>query len=231
MEDYKHARGDECEDLVCQRLQSLVDQRDVRLLRNLYLPYKDRTAEIDLLLCTTRGFFCLECKAIQGTIYGTRDAWNWRCNLGDYWFVFYNPIRQNSVHLRALSEYLGEIPVFPYIVFYDGCDIRGLKASIPEYMILHYTSLVETLMLHIRALPSMLRPRQLQRLCSDLESYTHVTPEQKEQHIQKAREAILTCPMCGGRLVKRFGFSWFYGCSNFPVCHYMRPCNAIQFNM
>lgn len=37
----------------------------------------------------------------------------------------------------------------------------------------------------------------------------------------KSQEYAISCPKCGGELLRRKGrFGFFYGCSNFPVCRY-----------
>ena len=62
------------------------------------------------------------------------------------------------------------------------------------------------------------------------ELYFTLSKEQKKTHVQdiktatKERENKIQngiCPKCGGQLVLRKGkFGSFYGCSNYPRCHF-----------
>lgn len=116
-----NVKGDVGEVIISSYLRSEVG---TYLVRNIYLPYEDKTTEIDMLWLTSKGIFCIECKNYSGTI--KTDFYD------DYWLVEYNswhteklfnPIKQNMRHTYALSDLLEsygiDIEVTPVVVFTD----------------------------------------------------------------------------------------------------------------
>ena len=81
------------------------------------------TSQIDHLLITKQGIVVIETKNYSGTIYGSEHGKLWTQQIpGSYAEPrrFYNPIRQNEGHIRALTEILkGEnnIPFHSLVVF------------------------------------------------------------------------------------------------------------------
>lgn len=82
--------------------------KDSYLLRNinLYSERLEKYIEIDILLITTNGIYCIESKFVSTSIVGDmKDR---------MWFVYnaygtnrvYNPYIQNTEHLRCLKQYL-----------------------------------------------------------------------------------------------------------------------------
>ena len=113
--------GDVGEVLIASNLRS---EFGTSLVRNIYLPYENKTTEIDMIWLTPKGVFCIECKNYSGTI--KTDFYH------DYWRVEYNswhserlfsPIKQNMRHTYALSDLLEshdiDIEVTPVVVFTD----------------------------------------------------------------------------------------------------------------
>ena len=89
-------------------------------LCNVYLPYKGRTSEVDVIMLHETGIYVFESKNYSGWIFGDES--------GQYWTQFlnkntknrfYNPILQNKTHIRALRQYLqldDKIRILSYIV-------------------------------------------------------------------------------------------------------------------
>lgn len=80
-------------------------------LFNVLIPKRNgETTEIDLILICSKGLFVFECKNFSGWIFGDELQKNWtqtlpigrgRCRKEQ----FYNPIMQNSSHIRHLKKY------------------------------------------------------------------------------------------------------------------------------
>ena len=99
------------------------------VLKNIYVPYQGKTSEIDLLMIHEKGIFVFESKNYSGWIFGNASQLNWTQSLqnGEK-HHFYNPIRQNQTHIKALSEYL-DMPVssfISYIVFSERCSLKSV---------------------------------------------------------------------------------------------------------
>ena len=78
------------------------------IFTNIYLPGKNTTnTELDIVLISLKGIFLYEVKNYRGFIYGSQH--------NEYWIQvfnrfrkhkFYNPLRQNYAHHKALETYL-----------------------------------------------------------------------------------------------------------------------------
>ena len=105
-----------------RRLKLFIDKEDV-ILENLLLPDGSGTTEIDKVIISKKGIFCVESKYWGGYISGG--------NVGD-WIqtTFYdgckkqrklhNPVIQNQGHIKALDKiFNGDYPIFN-VVFLVG---------------------------------------------------------------------------------------------------------------
>lgn len=98
-----------------------------KILMNLQIPTDNgRTTEIDLLLIHETGLYVFEVKHYKGTIYGKTSDQKWtqyfRTSPNSH---FYNPIRQNQYHIKALQKNYSSIPIHSLIVFTSPhCDLR-----------------------------------------------------------------------------------------------------------
>lgn len=116
-----NVKGDVGEVVISSYLRSEVG---TRLVRNIYLPYEDKTTEIDMLWLTSRGIFCIECKNYSGSIRTDfyEDYWKVEYNL---WHTekLFNPIKQNMRHTSTLAELLEsyniDIEIIPVVIFTD----------------------------------------------------------------------------------------------------------------
>lgn len=89
------------------------------LYNNLYLPIsEDKWTEIDLVVVHEKGIFVFESKNYTGLVEGEAHEQQWSKSYSEnYNQKFYNPIKQNQTHIRALQQYLGKVPMYSIIVF------------------------------------------------------------------------------------------------------------------
>ena len=74
------------------------------IFQNLYVPYKNFSCEIDILMLHEKGIFVFESKNYSGWIFGTLNQQHWTQTFkSGQKFQFYNPIKQNNTHIKALS--------------------------------------------------------------------------------------------------------------------------------
>jgi hypothetical protein len=112
--------GRNAEALVTAALQSLSMQSYV-VFKNLVIPSEGATShtEIDHVVVSPFGIFCIETKGHHGNIYGNSKSKYWRQYLGKQEFELFSPYRQNYKHIRALAALLGEnlkTPIHSYVV-------------------------------------------------------------------------------------------------------------------
>lgn len=110
-----------CEQDVSRAVRS-IDPSSYAIFDNLVIKSDGNTAhtEIDHVIVSPYGIFCIETKSHKGHIYGYSNNVFWKQYLGDNKYQVYNPIKQNYKHTKALENLLfGNIkaPVHSYVVF------------------------------------------------------------------------------------------------------------------
>ncbi len=194
------------------------------VLKNIYVPYRDKTSEIDLLMIHEKGIFVFESKNYSGWIFGNASQLNWTQSLqnGEK-HQFYNPIRQNQTHIKALSEYLN-IPVSSftsYIVFSERCSLKRVPADTDQVIIVRRPDMLKKLRAQLRSSVNLYSPEEITQLVQKLQPLTNKSEAEKQQHVDDIKEK---CPFCGSELVLRRGkYGQFWGCSTYPKCKFTRP--------
>ena len=194
------------------------------VLKNIYVPYRDKTSEIDLLMIHEKGIFVFESKNYSGWIFGNVSQLNWTQSLqnGEK-HHFYNPIRQNQTHIKALSEYLN-MPISSftsYIVFSERCNLKSVPEDTDQVIIVRRPDMLKKLRAHLRSSVNLYSPEEVLQLAQKLQPLANKSEAEKQQHIDDIKEK---CPFCGSELVLRRGkYGQFWGCSTYPQCKFTRP--------
>lgn len=103
--------------------QLMVLGHEYFIFQNLILPAHRKNlqyTEIDHVVVSRFGIFCIETKSTAGKIYGSRKSKQWTQYLNGKPYLFYNPLKQNYAHVQALKEFLGasvKAPIHHYVVF------------------------------------------------------------------------------------------------------------------
>src|SRR3989344_4811146 len=100
------------EKFVSRKLLEL-DQTRYRILNDLLLPSQGNsvTTQIDHVIVSNFGIFCIETKAYKGWIFGNANQDQWTQVIYHFKKRFYNPLRQNYAHIKAVEELVN--PIFP----------------------------------------------------------------------------------------------------------------------
>jgi hypothetical protein len=116
--------------------------RDLLLVRN------SKSTQIDNILFTHKKIYCIETKNYAGWIYGTETANSWTQTFNNYGKLtknsFYNPLTQNSGHIKSLSSFL-DLPfnVFENIVvFSNECKLKNITTAKPYNHVVNRSDLV-----------------------------------------------------------------------------------------
>lgn len=114
--------GQHGEQFVSQQLHKL-DQAEYKVIDNVMLPSNGRTTntQIDHIVVSNFGIFCVETKNISGWIFGNAYHQKWTQVLYRSKYSFLNPIHQNYAHVKAIEALLFQnkitAHVFPFVAF------------------------------------------------------------------------------------------------------------------
>lgn len=186
------------------------------------------TSEIDLLMIHVKGIFVIESKNYSGYIFGSKDQLYWTQSLNKKTKQrFYNPIKQNQTHIKALSEYLGigANQITSLLVFSERCMLADVPDNDDHLIILKREHLLKYLRRLLRERSIVYSEDEVMQLGRKLKGRSEMDQQEKQEHIDtiKSQQDSLVCPWCGKPLVVRKGkYGPFIGCSGYPKCHYIR---------
>lgn len=116
---------------VNKKLQGI---RGYELLKDIMLPIENGTTQIDHILIGEKGIFVIETKNYDGWVYGDERAHYWTQILYKAKNKFYNPIKQNYAHVKAVERLLPsryKNMIYSVVVFGDSCKLKKIDASTP----------------------------------------------------------------------------------------------------
>lgn len=145
-----------------------------------------KSTQIDHVIISLYGIFCIETKSHQGNIYGSFKRKYWKQYLGNKSYEVYNPIRQNNHHVKSLTHLLRtrlKAPIHSYVVFpyarnikLDG-EKRDLSLNHTIDRILHHRRQVYTL-------------EDVQAMARGLAYVSSRTDDFRDDHINAVREFV-----------------------------------------
>ena len=159
-------------------------------LHNIYVPYKGRTSEIDVLLVNKKGIFVIESKNYSGWIFGNEQQRHWtQCLPNKEKNKFYNPIMQNATHINALSQYLdiNKDNMKSFIVFSERCELKKIPNNTEEYIILKRDRLLRNIRTEIEVRQDIFTENEVDEIIAKLQPLTNVSQEEKEKHIEQIK--------------------------------------------
>lgn len=216
---------------------SSLDPQDYTLLNDLYLPKENgQTTQIDHILISPKGMFVIETKNYKGWITGSEHSQYWTQTNFQRKDKLYNPIWQNSGHIKALQSILGdvasEIPIHSVIVFGKESTLKFKEPFKNAYVIkssdllstINQTQVAQEVSLFKRSkVKQLLTPFIITGMKQKKEiKQKHVSDIKKELKQKSNLVADNICPRCGSPLVSRTGKKGkFKGCSSFPKCRFI----------
>jgi len=94
-----------------------------QLLADLLLPShgNTETTQIDHVVVSNFGIFCIETKTLKGWIFGNARQKQWTQVIYRYKKKFYNPLRQNYAHTKAVEALIypefSHVPIKGFVAF------------------------------------------------------------------------------------------------------------------
>lgn len=161
-------------------------------LCNLYLPYKGRTSEIDVVMLHESGIYVFESKNYSGWIFGDEKGQYWtQCLNPKTKNRFYNPILQNKTHIAALQQYL-KLPsskaIISYIIFSERCELKKVCEKSENTFVVKRPDMLNSLRREMKKHPSLLSKEEINKMYEELLPLTNINQEEKEKHIKDIQE-------------------------------------------
>ena len=159
-------------------------------IHNCYLPTEKGTTEIDLLMIHETGLYVVESKNYSGWIFGDEKQKDWTQVLGGKKIKFFNPIRQNAGHIKALRSYFGEyqdLPIFSLVIFSERCELKKITLQNEDIIVIKRNQLKSVFKQQIKGkekLPPMIMLDIYQRLLP----LCKVDEAEKQLHIDRINE-------------------------------------------
>lgn len=193
----------------------------LKTVKNVYVPYRGATTEIDVLMVHEKGIFVFESKNYSGWIFGSADAQMWTQSLPNREkHQFYNPIKQNASHIAALGDFLSlpQSAFTSYIIFSERCELKNVPKDTADYIILRRNNLLRNLRNLLKEREPRFTSTQVDEIAEKLKAAADVSSEDKQQHIAAIKEKTEgnICPFCGSENVQMargipFGLEAAYG--------------------
>ncbi len=151
------------------------------------------TTEIDMVMVTRKGIFVFENKDYTGWVFGSEDDQMWTATYrggfkGIKRHKFYNPVKQNEGHIKALKDKYGDgIPFYSLVVFSDECRLKKVPAN-GKARIIHASDIVDVITTIMRAASDVQIPEErINEVYTSLFANRCMSKDQMEQHIEKIR--------------------------------------------
>lgn len=177
-------KGTRGERTVATRLRQGLPEEYI-ILNDVYLPLADgTTTQIDHIVVSQYGIFVVETKNYSGWIFGNENSAQWTQSIYRKKSRFQNPLRQNYLHICALSERLGlDKSFFHSVVAFTGdCTF---KTEMPANVVFSRQAAD-----FIRSFTTpMIRVSQVAEVAAAIQSWDDaVGEEQRAAHVDNLRQ-------------------------------------------
>ena len=192
---------------------------------DIIVPTYNGTTQIDHILLSRFGIFVIETKNINGWIFGNEKSKYWTQCLYGKKYKFQNPLHQNYRHTKALAAYLQtDHDNLHSVVFFIG-DTAKLKTELPSNVMTHgLSNYIKSFRSNVFSESKLKIFEQKIYQLQDL----NISTKNHVANLKSRYSSDSICPKCGDILRQRqakrgkFAGKYFYGCSNFPKCRYIK---------
>lgn len=162
-------------------------------LLNVYIPKRnsDELTEIDLLYIDRTGLYVMESKNYSGWIFGTETQQQWTQTMPNKKkYKFFNPIRQNATHIRAIQDFL-DLPkeaIHSVIVFSERCTLKKVGVTSQNVHVIKREDLMRFIQTQKQSAKQFFSQDDIQAIYNKLVPQMQVSNEVKKQHIQTIQQ-------------------------------------------
>lgn len=200
------------------------------ILNDIYIPaYDGIFTQIDHLVIATCGIIVIETKNYSGKLSGSSRKKYWIALRDGEIGKVYNPIRQNSYHIKMLRENcmgLADEKFYSIVCLSFGAKIE-VETKIPITGPLGLKKIITS----INRSPKTNAKKLLvvEQLIKEIEIERAYAAKEHKRRLADRRGRFKKgyCPRCNAKLYKRMGVKGEYLiCSNYPVCKF-RASNSV----
>ena len=153
---------------------------------NIYLDNKNtETTEIDVLSISSKGIYVFEMKNYTGFIYGSENDQHWTQVFNKRTkHQFYNPLKQNYAHIKAIQNYLGieTDVVIPIVVFSNRSKLSKININ-PNQHVFQYRDALKYVKRYEKKQVSSISIENKEKYMSKLIDRCNMSEEVKIKHI------------------------------------------------
>lgn len=219
-----------------------LDSKVYHLIKDVTIPTKNGTTQIDHIIVSRFGIFVIETKNYAGWIFADAKSAKWTQVHFKQKHPFQNPLRQNYAHICALSELLN-VPKEKIIGVVCFMGDAQFKKGIPEGVFLGGRYIT-----HIKSFKTpVFSDAEVADLIQRIESgrvergfktnrahvktlrSRHSSKNHSAAHGSAGSSEQRNCPKCGAEMVLRTAKkgsnagNQFRGCSKYPACRATKP--------
>lgn len=164
-----------------------------RQLLNVYIPKRnsDELTEIDLLYIDRTGLYVIESKNYSGWIFGNETQQQWTQTMPNKKkYKFFNPIRQNATHIRAIQDFL-DLPkdaIHSVIVFSERCTLKKVVVTSQNVHVIKRENVWRFIQTQKQTAKQFFSQDDIQAIYNKLVPQMQVSNEVKKQHIQTIQQ-------------------------------------------
>jgi hypothetical protein len=224
-------KGGVGEGLVNLAAKFRLDPDVYHLLKDVTIPSKTGTTQIDHVIVSKFGLFVIETKNYKGWIYADAKDAKWTQVNFKQKHRFQNPLRQNYAHICALSELL-KLPKDKIIGVVCFMGDAKFKTPVPEGVFLEGRYVNHIQSFHTPVFSEAEVADMIQKIESGRLERGFKTNQQHVQRLEarlKPSTSEPKCPKCGAAMVLRTAKkgantgNQFWGCSTYPACRTILP--------
>ena len=164
-----------------------------KFLFNVYLPKEDgTTTEIDMLFLTPKAIFVIESKNYSGYISGGVNDIDWKESFGNRINIpFYNPIKQNQTHIKALRNYIGDVlPIYSIVVFSDKCKLGYVPNNVKNTFVINRIALPHLIKSLLNNNEQIMTYKEVDEIQKALFPFSQKSEAEKIAHIRNVRNTL-----------------------------------------
>ena len=156
------------------------------VFNDVILPAGDGTTQVDHVVVADQGIFVIETKNYSGYIFADNYSQKWTQVLPGKKNQFQNPIRQNYLHVKAISNNLG-IPeefIHGIVAFSDKAEFKGEKPN----GVVFFMQIPQAIKEKNKVI---LRKEEADDIVGAIREWNDsVTPEQRRNHVKNIHNRI-----------------------------------------
>jgi len=177
--------------ILYRKLCKLFENKQV--MTNLYLDGKNTTeTEIDVLVVSTKGVYVFEMKNYGGYIFGSEQDKHWKQVMNRFSkHNFYNPLRQNYAHTKAVESFL-QIDIehiTPMVVFSNRSKLSKINVS-KKHFVAHLNQAIKVVKEKEKYGKSIFTKEDLTQMINKLTLRQNQSDEVKSLHVLEVENLI-----------------------------------------